>query len=261
MIGTATEHAPATTGRRLRSTSADVVSVCGDGALRRSTRRRSRRASTVGPQTRIIPTDVGIEFSPHARTHMEIVRYPHPALRWKSKPVTAITPQLRKTVRRMFELMYESKGIGLAANQVALPYRLFVVNVTADLEQKDEELVFINPEIVQRKGSAEGEEGCLSLPELYGPVRRAEEIRVEAFDLEGLAFEMTLSDLQGRAVQHEYDHLDGVLFVDRMSESARREVEPTLEIFESHFRRQQAANKIPRDEEIQQRLRELQPQQ
>jgi len=175
--------------------------------------------------------------------------------------VTAITSQLRTTVRQMFELMYEKQGIGLAANQVALPYRLFVVNVTSDREQKDEEYVFINPEIIQRKGSVEGEEGCLSLPELYGPVRRAEEIRVEAFDLEGLGFEMTFNDLKGRAVQHEVDHLDGVLFTDRMSESARREVEPILNDFEAHFRRQQANNKIPGDDEIQRRLRELQPQQ
>lgn len=190
---------------------------------------------------------------------MEIVQYPHPALRWKSKPITAITAELRQTVREMFSLMYEAKGIGLAANQVALPYRMFVVNVMADQEQEEEERVFINPEIVQRKGSAEEEEGCLSLPELYGQVRRAEQIVVEAFDLDGLGFEMELTDLPSRVVQHECDHLDGVLFVDRMSESGRRELEPRLSEFEAHFRRQQQANKVPVDDAIKERLRAIEP--
>src|SRR2546426_7859137 len=86
---------------------------------------------------------------------MQIVQYGHPALRWKSKPVQAITDELRSVVRQMFELMYSSKGVGLAANQVALPYRLFVVNVTSDPEQKDEEFVFLNPRIRRRKRSEE----------------------------------------------------------------------------------------------------------
>jgi peptide deformylase len=190
---------------------------------------------------------------------MQIVRYPHPALSWKSKPITVITAELKDTVRRMFELMYEARGIGLAANQVALPYRLFVVNVSGDAAAKDEEHVFINPEIVERKGSTEDEEGCLSLPELYGPVRRAEEIVVEAFDLEGVPFEMTLSELPARVVQHETDHLDGVLFIDRMTEQARRELALRLADFETHFRRQQEIGLYPPDEEIRAHLRRLEP--
>lgn len=190
---------------------------------------------------------------------MKIVHYPHPALFWKSKPVTRIDAELRRTVRRMFELMYESNGVGLAANQVALPYRLFVVNITADPEQRDEEHVFVNPEIVRRKGSGEGEEGCLSLPELYGPVRRAEEIVVEAFDLKGQGFEMSLTELPARVIQHENDHLDGVLFVNRLTDSARRELEPQLAGLEARFRRQQEAGEYPPDDEIKRRLRELEP--
>ena len=190
---------------------------------------------------------------------MHIVLYPHPALRWKSKPVARIDADLRATVRRMFELMYEHKGIGLAANQVALPYRLFIVNITGDAEQKDEEHVFINPEITRRKGSAESEEGCLSLPELYGPVRRAEEIVVDAFDLDGEGFEMTLTDLPARVVQHECDHLDGVLFIDRMTEAARRELDPRIADFESLFRRQQGSGEFPNDDEIRKQLRQLEP--
>jgi peptide deformylase len=188
---------------------------------------------------------------------MQIVNFPHPALRWKSSPVTRITPELRDIVREMFELMYASEGIGLAANQVGLPYRLFVLNLTGKREEPDQEHVFINPEIVRRKGSQEAEEGCLSLPKLYGQVRRAGEIVVEAFDLEGRGFELTIDELGSRAIQHETDHLDGVLFVDRMSESARREVVPTLADFEAQFRRQQELGVVPSDNEIQAGLERL----
>ncbi|MBT4864935.1 MAG: peptide deformylase [Planctomycetaceae bacterium] len=190
---------------------------------------------------------------------MNIVNYPHPALRWKSKPIAEINAKLRETVREMFNLMYEARGIGLAANQVGLPFRLFIVNATAEPEETEQELVFINPEITQRKGSIEGEEGCLSLPELYGQVRRAEEIVVEAFDLQGREFSMTLTELAGRVVQHETDHLDGVMFTDRLSESAQREVEGRLDDFESQFRRQQADGEIPSDDEIKRQLKATEP--
>ena len=104
---------------------------------------------------------------------LKIVYHPHPALRWKSKDVTRIDAQLKDWVGQMFELMYQARGIGLAANQVALPYRLFVVNPTGDPDEPDKEQVFINPQIVKRNGSEDSEEGCLSLPEIYGPVTRA----------------------------------------------------------------------------------------
>lgn len=190
---------------------------------------------------------------------MEIVYYPHPALRWKSKPVKHINAELRSIVRDMLELMYEFDGIGLAANQVALPLRVFVVNPTGDAEQRDEERVFINPEITRRKGSTEGEEGCLSLPEVFGPVRRSEAIVVEAFDLQGREFQLPLSELTARVVQHEYDHLDGILFPDRMTETARREIEEQLSEFETAFRRRQDAGLAPSDEDIRDRLRKLEP--
>ncbi len=190
---------------------------------------------------------------------MEIVHYPHPALSWKSRPVTEIDQALRQTVRRMFELMYEHRGVGLAANQVALPLRLFVVNVTGDPEQTAEERVFINPQIIRRKGSVEGEEGCLSLPGVYGQVRRAERIVVEAFDLSGQAFELECGDLAARVVQHETDHLDGIMFIDRMSESDRRELAPQLAEFEARFRQLQRQGRFPSDEKIRQELRALEP--
>jgi peptide deformylase len=190
---------------------------------------------------------------------MQIVSYPHPALRWKSKPVVRIDADLKQLVRGMFDLMYATNGIGLAANQVAVPLRLFVMNATGSPEEKSAEHVFLNPEILKRKGSVEAEEGCLSLPGLYGQVRRAEKIVVNAFDLDGQEFEMDLDELEGRVVQHEHDHIDGVLFIDRMTETARRELEPRIADFEVQFRRQQASGAIPSDEELQRVLRSLEP--
>jgi len=187
---------------------------------------------------------------------MEIVHYPHPALRWKSKPILEIGSELRSTVAKMFELMYEAKGIGLAANQVALPWRFFIINVTGEANP-EEEFVFINPEIKSRKGSVEGEEGCLSLPETFGQVRRAEEIVVEAFDLKGHGFEMELEELPGRVVQHETDHLDGVIFPDRMTEMALKEIEADLADFEDVFRRKQKRGEIPSDDDLKKTLRDL----
>ena len=111
-----------------------------------------------------------------------------------------------RTVREMFDCMYEHHGIGLAANQVALPYRLFVTNVTGDAAISEAERVFLNPEIVRRKGSAEAEEGCLSLPQLYGQVRRADKIVVDAFDLEGQEFEMSLDELEARRAARVRPH-------------------------------------------------------
>lgn len=191
---------------------------------------------------------------------MEIVPYPHPALRWKSRPVTRIDVAMKRTVRRMFELMYEAKGVGLAANQVALPFRFFIINLSSDPELTEEELVFINPQIVHRTGSVEGEEGCLSVPQLYGQVTRAEQVVVDAFDLEGQGFQYELDELPGRVVQHETDHLDGVMFFDRMSDAGRKQLEPQLDEFETIFRHRQATGECLSDEALRGLLEELQEQ-
>ncbi|MFK7776928.1 MAG: peptide deformylase [Gimesia sp.] len=188
---------------------------------------------------------------------LHIVNYPHPALRWKSKPVKSISPEIHDTVRTMFDLMYEARGIGLAANQVALPYRLFIVNLTADPNETEEEFVFINPEITKRKGTTEGEEGCLSLPQLYGDVKRSEEITLEAYDLDGQLFEISLDDLAARAVQHEHDHLEGIMFPDRMVEDKRVELDVQIADFEVQFQNQQKRGEYPSDEEIRKELSQL----
>ena len=188
---------------------------------------------------------------------MEIVHYPHPALRWKSKPITRINDRVREVVAEMFALMYEAKGIGLAANQVALPWRLFIINPTGDPNEKDQEFVFINPEISKRKGSEEGEEGCLSVPKLYGQVNRPNQVVITAYDLSGQEFEMELDELPGRVVQHEADHLDGVMFFDHMSDDARSELDVQIQDFEYLFRKGQESGKIPSDGQIRKDLEAL----
>jgi peptide deformylase len=188
---------------------------------------------------------------------LEIVNFPHPALRYASRPVTEIDDGLRATVRAMFELMYVAKGIGLAANQVALPFRFFVLNLTADRERPDQEHVFINPEIVKRHSSVEDEEGCLSLPGLYAKVRRARKIRVRAYDLEGNLVEHEADELFSRAVQHETDHLGGKLFIDYLEPLARRAIDDKLRAFELEYLKNQAGGTIPADAAIAARLHAL----
>src|SRR5205823_2534301 len=144
----------------------------------------------------------------------------------------------------------ESRGIGLAANQVALPYRFFVLNLTADPEQKDQEQVFINPEIVKRHSSIEDEEGCLSFPGLYFKVKRARKIKLRAFDLSGNPIEVEAEDLFSRALQHETDHLSGALYIDTLGPIARTAIHAKLRDFETKFREAQAAGEYPEDAEI-----------
>ena len=188
---------------------------------------------------------------------LEIVLHPHPALRWKSKEVSRIDAELRAMVEEMFTLMYASRGIGLAANQVALPYRLFVINPSGDKDDKDQEFVFINPQITRRNGSETDEEGCLSLPEVFGPVTRATKIIVDAFDLDGQQFELELEDLPARVVQHEYDHVEGIMFTDRVPSASLQKIQPQIADYESQFRNRQKEGLVPSDEQLKARLREL----
>lgn len=188
---------------------------------------------------------------------LQIVHYPHPALRWKSKDVTKIDPQLKEWVNQMFDLMYEARGIGLAANQVALPYRLFVINPTGDPEQPEFEQVFINPEILRRNGSAEAEEGCLSLPEIFGPVNRAERIVVEAYDLDGQQLRFELEGIDARVVQHENDHLDGVMFTDKVPADTLAELQPQIDDMTTQFTKAQEAGQIQPDKQLKKTLKEL----
>jgi peptide deformylase len=190
---------------------------------------------------------------------LRIVPFGHPALRYKSRPVATIDESLRGVVRRMFDLMYEAKGIGLAANQVGLPYRFFVLNLSADPEQKDQERVFLNPEVVKRHSSIVGEEGCLSFPGVYANVQRARKVKVQAYDLTGQPIEVEGEELFSRAMQHEIDHLDGTLFIDRLTPDLRDKVEAKIRAIKTDFRKAQAAGEFPSDAEISRRLEAIQP--
>ena len=171
-------------------------------------------------------------------------------------PLRRVDPEVRKIVHQMFELMYAAGGVGLAANQVNLPFRLFVVNLASDPEE-GEELVFINPVLSKPKGLAEKEEGCLSLPELYGPVKRPDSIRINAFILSGEEIEAELSGMAARVVQHETDHLDGVLFIDRLGETGVLAARETIEEFEIAFKGRRERGEIATDQEIASRLTKL----
>lgn len=188
---------------------------------------------------------------------MQIIQFPHPTLRHVSKPLRRVDAELHRIVRQMFDLMYAANGIGLAANQVDLPYRLFIINLTADAQARDQEFVFINPVLSERKGSSEAEEGCLSLPGLYGQVRRPERVVLNAYTLGGQEVTLKLDDLFARAVQHELDHLDGVLFIDHLTPTGQVEARPAIEEFTRQYAGQRARGELPDDAAIAERLSEL----
>ena len=189
-------------------------------------------------------------------TDLEIVQYPHPTLRYKSKPINRVDRELKEIVHEMFALMYEARGIGLAANQVDLPIQLFIINTKADPDE-GEELVFINPVITKPKGSDEAEEGCLSIVGVNAMVNRPEQIHISAYDLEGNEINETVDGLLAKAIQHETDHLEGVLFIDRISESSLKQIGGELEDFEIDFDNKRATGAIPDDETIMKRLAEI----
>ncbi|HEX5270103.1 MAG TPA: peptide deformylase [Gemmataceae bacterium] len=196
-------------------------------------------------------------------SELKIVKYPHPALRFESKPLQAIDKEVRLVAGKMLELMYTARGLGLAANQVAWPFQMFVMNATANPEVAEQQRVLINPVILDRKGTIEGDEGCLSFPELYQKVRRAKTVRVQAYDLEGKVIEIVtgelpqeIAELSSRVLQHEIDHLHGVLYIDKMGPLGKLSARGSLREFEREFRKAQERGEYPPDAEIEKRLRE-----
>lgn len=156
---------------------------------------------------------------------LEIIEYPDPRLRTVAAPVEAVDDAIRELAGAMLESMYAAPGIGLAATQVDVHKRLLVIDITED---QSEPLVFINPEILESEGSIKSDEGCLSVPEIYEAVERAEHIRVRALNREGEAFEMEAEGLLAVCIQHEMDHLEGKLFVDYLSEMKRQRLKKKL---------------------------------
>lgn len=188
---------------------------------------------------------------------MRILLYPHPTLLRRSKRLRRVDAELRRIIRQMFDLMYEHRGVGLAANQVDLPYRFFVMNPTGDPAAKDEEHVFINPVLSRPKGSEQKEEGCLSLPSLYADVVRPRSVTLNAFNLAGEEVNREVDAMFGRIVQHEADHLDGILFIDRLTETAKMGLSDELDQFRREFDQRRTRGEIPDDEEISARWAEL----
>ncbi|HKX56052.1 MAG TPA: peptide deformylase [Xanthomonadales bacterium] len=157
---------------------------------------------------------------------LEILEFPDPRLRMVAKAVTEFGPALQQLVRDMTETMYAENGIGLAATQVNVHQQLLVLDVS---DSRDQLRVYINPAILSSSGEQNCEEGCLSVPGVYAEVKRAENIRVRAFDSSGQVFEEDLSGLHAICLQHEMDHLQGKLFVDYLSPLKRQMVRKKLE--------------------------------
>ena len=181
---------------------------------------------------------------------MKILNYPHPALRVKARPVATIDQGVLAAAGGMLDLMYQNEGLGLAAQQVGLDYQLLVINFAGDPERKDQEVVAINPVILESKGAVKDREGCLSFPGLYQDIRRAKTVRVQYYDLTGQAKEMTCSDLPARIWQHEIDHLHGVLFIDKMGPLARLSSRKDIEQFIADFEEAKKKGQIPPDTEM-----------
>jgi peptide deformylase len=156
---------------------------------------------------------------------LAILRYPDPRLYTRATPVQVFDQNLQQLVKDMAETMYSAPGIGLAATQVNVHQRLLIIDLS---EAHDSLQVFINPEIIQRDGQQQLEEGCLSVPGIYDFVQRAAQIRVRAQDLEGQWFEQQADGLLAVCIQHEIDHLDGKVFVDYLSRLKRDRIKTKL---------------------------------
>ncbi len=149
-----------------------------------------------------------------------IVKYPDPVLQKPAELITTFDANLRQLVDDMFASMYDAQGIGLAAPQIGLSQRLTVIDLSFQKDPK-QKIVLINPEIVEKKGKQVEEEGCLSLPEIRDRVVRAAQVKVRALDAHGKPVEVDGEELLARALQHEIDHLDGILFIFRLSRLKR----------------------------------------
>ena len=157
---------------------------------------------------------------------LEILKYPDKRLRTVAKPVENVNSEIKKQVKDMFETMYDAPGIGLAATQVNFHQRLIVVDVS---EECNEPICLINPEIIEKNGEIEWEEGCLSVPNYYESVKRANEIKVIALNELGQSFEIDASEMLAVCIQHEMDHLNGILFVDHLSKLKQKRLKKKAE--------------------------------
>lgn len=156
---------------------------------------------------------------------LEILHFPDPRLRKKAQPVDKVDDQVRQTVNDMFETMYEAPGIGLAATQVNVQKQVIVIDISED---KNDPICLINPEIIEKHGEEEMQEGCLSVPGIFENVRRAEKITVKALDQNGNEYTKNADGLLAVCIQHEMDHLLGKLFVDYLSPLKRERIKKKI---------------------------------
>ena len=157
---------------------------------------------------------------------LNILKYPDKRLRTIAKPVVSVDETIRQQVKDMFETMYEAPGIGLAATQVNFHQRIIVIDIS---DQCNEPICLINPEVIEKSGEIQWEEGCLSVPDYYENVIRANEIKVQALNQNGETFELEASEMLSVCIQHEIDHLDGILFVDHLSKLKQKRLKKKTE--------------------------------
>lgn len=157
---------------------------------------------------------------------LRILHFPDPRLRQRARPVAKVDADIQRLVDDMLETMYAAPGIGLAAIQVNVPHRVVVIDLS---EEHNQPLCLINPVIVERRGTEQTDEGCLSVPGFYESVERSEWVRVQALDRDGRPFELETDGLLAVCIQHEIDHLDGKLFVDYLSSLKRNRIRKKLE--------------------------------
>ncbi|ATA26413.1 peptide deformylase [Brenneria goodwinii] len=157
---------------------------------------------------------------------LQVLHFPDERLRITARPVKEVNADIQRIVDDMFDTMYEEEGIGLAATQVDIHQRIIVIDVS---ESRDERLVLINPELLEKDGDTGIEEGCLSIPETRALVPRAERVKVRALDREGNTFELETDGLLAICIQHEMDHLVGKLFIDYLSPLKRQRIRQKLE--------------------------------
>lgn len=166
---------------------------------------------------------------------LKISKYGSDVLRQVAQPVEEITDEIRQIAEDMLKIMYDSDGVGLAAPQIGISRRIVVIDAKPD-DPFSDPIALINPEIVERTGQADAEEGCLSVPEVSGDVKRAEKVTVEALDLDGKKVRIEATDLLARVVQHEIDHLNGVLFIEHLGRLKQQLIKKQLRKIEKKTR-------------------------
>jgi peptide deformylase len=191
---------------------------------------------------------------------LKVVKYGHPVLRKKGARIETVTPVIKTLIADMFETMYDARGIGLAAQQIGEPVQLTVIDVREASAERPSTLelnglpadvhefmplVLINPEVKPVGKTVPGPEGCLSFPEIYADIVRPETVDVVAMNEEGKRIEFRCGGLLSRAVQHETDHLNGILFIDRMDSETKHELKPELEDLQAHTKAELQKRKSP----------------